>query len=317
MMSSCQINIVVPLYNEEEVFHGLIERLNKLIQSSKLTIEVILVDDGSTDTTAKKMNQLSINNAHYQSIFLSRNFGHQTAITAGLSYVNATEAVMIIDADLQDRPEALAVFYEKLQAGFDIVYAVRKDRKEPWHKKAAYRFFYSLMKRVSNIEIPMNSGDFSLISRRAVDYLNEMPEESRYIRGMRSWIGFNQIGIELERDQRSAGNPKYSFGKLIKLALNGVFNFSEFPIKLVFMFGLIVLLVSIVYLAYAVVQKVFYNASPDGFTALLFTVVLFGGVQLVSLGLIGGYVIRIFFQVKNRPLFIVKGRVFKKKISLK
>ncbi len=315
MEISVQINIIVPLYNEEEVFFNLIERLDNLIQSSKLTIEVILVDDGSADRTTELMKELSLKNETYHSIFLSRNFGHQKAITAGLSYVNATEAVMIIDADLQDRPEALSTFYEKFQQGYDIVYAVRLNRKELWYKKTAYRLFYLLMQKISNIEIPFDAGDFSLISRRAVNYLNDMREESRYLRGMRSWIGFKQIGIELERDERNAGNSKYSFGKLLKLAFNGIFNFSEFPIKFVFVLGLIVLLVSLVYLGYALIQKVFYDASPDGFTALLFTIVLFGGIQLISLGLIGGYVIRIFFQVKNRPLFIVKSRVFKKKLQ--
>lgn len=311
-MSEVQINIIVPLFNEEDVFSSLINRLDKLMQFTELTIEVILVDDGSTDNTSKMMNELSQKNENYQSIFLSRNFGHQIAITAGLQHANAREAVMIIDADLQDPPEMLQEFYKLFKQGYDIVYAVRKDRKELWYKRVSYKLFYSLMKRISNIQIPINSGDFSLISVRAVNYLNQMPEESRYLRGMRSWIGFRQKGIIVERDERQAGNAKYSIAKLIKLALNGVFNFSEYPIRFIFVLGLLVIVISSIYLGYAVVQKLIYNASPDGFTALLFTIVLFGGIQLISLGLIGGYVIRIFFQVKNRPLFIVRSRISKK-----
>jgi len=316
-MTAPQINIIVPLYNEEEVFDSLIERLDKLIKSSNLIIEVILVDDGSSDSTPQKMESLSLEDEAFQSIFLSRNFGHQLAITTGLSYVNATEAVMIIDADLQDPPEALGKFYEYFKKGYDIVYAIRTARKEPWYKKASYQFFYFLLKRISNIEISMNSGDFSLISRRAVNYLNAMPEESRFLRGMRSWIGFNQIGIEINRDQRYSGKSKYSFRKLLRLALNGIFNFSEYPIKFVFTLGFIVFFISLIYFGYTLIQKLFYNTTPHGFTALLFTIILFGGIQLISLGLIGGYVIRIFFQVKNRPLFIVKSRIFRKKISMK
>ncbi len=312
-----QINIIVPIYNEEEVFDSLIERLENLMLASDLKIEVILVDDGSTDSTPEKMRKLSLENENFQSIFLSRNFGHQIAITTGLSYVNAIEAVMIIDADLQDPPEALHEFYEEFKKGFDIVYAIRKSRKEIWYKKLSYQFFYFLLKKISNIEIPINSGDFSLISRRAVDYLNVMPEESRYIRGMRSWIGFEQKGIEIERDQRHSGKSKYSFKKLLKLALNGIFNFSEYPIRFIFGLGIFVLFASLIYFGYTFIQKVLYNATPDGFAALLFTIILFGGIQLISLGLIGGYVIRIFFQVKSRPLFIVKNRVFKKNILTK
>ncbi len=311
--TSPRINIVVPLYNEEAVFDTLIERLDKLIEDAGLSIEVILVDDGSTDQTPWKMEKLSLNNEAYHSVFLSRNFGHQLAITAGLSFVNATEAVLIIDADLQDPPEILIEFYKYFKQGFDIVYAIRIDRKEKWYKKISYRFFYYLLRKILNIEIPVNSGDFSLISRRAVDYLNSMPEESRFLRGMRSWIGFNQIGIEIERDKRQNGKPKYSFSKLIGLALNGIFNFSEFPVKFVFTIGLMALLISLVYFGYTLIQKIVFDATPEGFTALLFVIILFGGIQLISLGLIGGYVIRIFFQVKNRPLFIVKSRIFRKK----
>jgi len=309
-----QINIIVPLYNEEAVFDSLVNRLNKLIRKNELTIEVILVDDGSTDTTPALMEQLSMNNEHYQSIFLSRNFGQQFAVTAGLKYINAKEAVLLLDGDLQDPPEALESFYEYYKKGYDVVYAIRTNRKESWLKKAGYSMFYYLLKRTANISIPINSGDFSLISRRVVDHMNTMNEESRFVRGLRSWVGFRQIGIEIERDHRYSGRSKYSLKKLFILGLNGLFNFSEFPLRFVFALGFLTLLVSLAYFAYTLFLKLVYDATPQGFTALLFTIILFGGLQLISLGLIGSYVLRIFFQVKNRPLFIVKNRIRKKRV---
>ncbi|MEA3444791.1 MAG: glycosyltransferase family 2 protein [Bacteroidota bacterium] len=316
-MTSPKTNIVVPLHNEADVFESLIKRLNKLLNTEDLSIEVILIDDGSTDNTPAMMKDLSLQDERYHSLFLSRNFGQQKAITAGLKYSNATEAVLIIDGDLQDPPEVLANFYNHLKQGNDVVYAIRKNRNEIWHKRLFYKLFYILQKKVSNIDIPVDAGDFSMISKRAVDYLNDMPEESRFLRGMRSWIGFKQIGIELDRDERYSGKPKYSYKKLFALAFDGLFNFSEFPLKFVFTIGMVTIFSSVVYFAYSLVQKLVYDASPQGFTALLFTIILFGGIQLIALGLIGSYVIRIFFQVKNRPLFIVKNRIFRKQIFSK
>lgn len=307
------VNIVIPLYNEQDVFGTLVERLDKLILGSSLDIEVIFVDDGSTDQTPQLLEQLSLNNESYQSIFLSRNFGQQFAVTAGLKYVNAKEVVLLLDGDLQDPPEALESFYKYYKKGYDVVYAIRTNRKESWLKKAGYSMFYYLLKRTANISIPINSGDFSLISRRVVDHMNKMNEESRFVRGLRSWVGFRQIGIEIERDHRYSGKSKYSFKKLFILGLNGLFNFSEFPLRFVFTLGFLTLLVSLAYFAYTLFLKLVYDATPQGFTALLFTIILFGGLQLISLGLIGSYVLRIFFQVKNRPLFIVKNRIRRKK----
>ncbi len=307
--SNPQINIVVPLFNEEEVLDSLITRLDNLIKTSNLSIEILFVDDGSTDRSPEIIEELSLRNDHYHSIILSRNFGHQLAITAGLINVTATEAVLIIDGDLQDPPEVLDMFYNYLQQGYEVVYAIRKGRKESFFKRICYKAFYSLLKKTSHIEIPPDTGDFSLISRRAVDQLNTMPEENRFMRGLRSWIGFKQIGIEINRDSRSNGKPKYSYKKLLELALNGLFNFSIVPLKFIFSIGIGTIVVSLIYFCYTLVLKLFYDATPQGFTSLLFTIILFGGIQLVSLGLIGSYVIRIFFQVKNRPLFVIKKRI--------
>lgn len=304
-----QVNIVVPLYNEEEVFHLLRDRLTGVLNNTRLRVEVIMVDDGGKDKTAQLMADLSRTDKRFQSVFLSRNFGHQFALSAGLKYVNATDAVFIIDGDLQDPPELLDEFFAYYEKGYDVVYAVRKKRKETFAKRMAYKMYYRLLKRVANLDIPLDSGDFSLVSRRVINIMNAMPEESRYLRGMRSWIGFKQIGVEYERSERSAGDSKYSWKQLYKLAMNGIFNFSEYPIKVTFALGVVALISALLFFGYTLFSRLVMNEVPEGFTSLLFTIIMFSGVQLIALGLIGEYVIRIFFQVKDRPLFIVKERI--------
>jgi glycosyltransferase involved in cell wall biosynthesis len=304
-----QINIVVPLYNEEKVFVHLCSRLIRLMDESDLSISVIMVDDGSSDATAQLMEEISLRDDRFTSIVLSRNFGHQLALSAALSMVDATEAVLVIDGDLQDPPELLHKFYEYYKLGYDVVYAVRKKRKESYLKRMAYSAFYKLLKRISYIEIPLDSGDFSMMSRRVVDNIVEMKEESRFIRGMRSWVGYKQIGVEYERQERQEGDSKYTFWKLLKLASNGIFNFSEFPIKLITYLGLFTIFISLGYLTYSIVKAAFFSEVPEGFIGVIFTITLFGGIQLLSLGIIGEYILRVFFQVKNRPLFVVKKQI--------
>jgi polyisoprenyl-phosphate glycosyltransferase len=303
-----QVNIIIPLYNEELGFITLVDRLNAVIDvcATSFTTSVILVDDGSHDNTGNLIRNLVSKDNRYAGVILSRNFGHQLALSAGLSYADATEAIMVMDGDLQDPPELLKDFYNKYKEGYDVVYAVRKKRKEAFYKRWAYALFYKLLKKASNIEIPLDSGDFSLMSRKVVDHLVSMPEESRFIRGMRSWVGYKQIGIEYERSAREIGESKYSFGALLKLALNGIFNFSEYPIKFISNLGLITTLISGLYLAYILFEKLFLGTAPKGFAALVFLICLFGGVQLLAIGIIGEYIVRIFFQVKGRPNFIVK-----------
>lgn len=308
-----QVSIVIPLYNEQETFLHLIQRLNELIKKLPFSIEIVLVDDGSEDETAQLIESVALQDEKYKCIFLSRNHGHQLALTAGLANVGATEAVMIIDADLQDPPELIETFYEKFKEGYDVVYAIRKKRKEGVIKKIAYWLYYRMLSSISYYKIPLDSGDFSFISRKMVEILNEMPEENRYLRGMRSWVGFKQIGIEYERDKRVAGKTKYSIRKLLRLAFTGIFNFSDFPIKFITYLGIFSVTLSVVYFFYTVIQKLFYDNVPKGFTAILFIILLLSGVQLISLGVIGQYIVRIFFQVKQRPLFIVKKKIINKK----
>ncbi|GAB2532805.1 glycosyltransferase family 2 protein [Spirosoma aerophilum] len=283
------------------------------MDNSPLAIEVVLIDDGSRDTTAILMQQLALTDARYQCVFLSRNYGHQLALTAGIASASATEALFIIDGDLQDPPELLTEFYQKFQEGYDVVYAIRKKRKESWFKRTAYAMFYRLMRSISYVDLPLDSGDFSLISRRVADVLKQMPEESRFIRGMRSWIGFNQIGVEYERDARLEGESKYSFSMLRRLAYNGIFNFSEYPVKIITRMGMVTIGVALVYLIQTLIKRFIYHDVPQGFTALLFVIVLFSGVQLIALGLIGEYVLRIFFQAKGRPLYVVREIIRQKK----
>lgn len=308
-MIAPDINIVIPLYNEELVFDQLIQRLTVLIDNFPKRIEVILVDDGSTDNTADMVTNLALNDQRFQALVLSRNFGHQIALSAGLRQIDAKEAVFTIDADLQDPPELLSEFYEYYKKGYDVVYAVRKNRKESFLKKIAYKSFYRLMDKISYIHIPLDTGDFALISVRVAQLMNEMPEESRFLRGMRSWLGFKQIGVEYNREERQSGESKYTLRKLFQLAFNGVFNFSEVPIKFITNLGLLTIISSLSYLAYVIAKKLIYGNVPEGFTGLLFVLILFGGIQMLSLGLIGEYLLRIFFQVKQRPLFVVKEKI--------
>ena len=309
-----QINILIPLYNEEEVFDQLISRLTDLINGSDLTITVIMVDDGSRDNTPFLMRDVSMRDDRFTSVFLSRNFGHQRALTAALSCVDAQEAVLILDGDLQDPPELLEDLYLRFKEGYDIVYAVRKKRKESVLQKASYKLFYRILKKISYLHIPLDTGDFSLISRKVVDNLNEMKEESRFLRGMRSWVGYKQIGVPYERAERQAGDSKYSILSLIKLALNGIFNFSEFPIKLITNLGFLTVFISVCYLSLTLIKKYVYGVVPEGFTGLIFAITLFGGVQLISIGVLGEYILRIFFQVKSRPLFIINKQIKNKEI---
>ncbi|WP_420153037.1 glycosyltransferase family 2 protein [Siphonobacter sp.] len=312
-MNNPQISIVAPLYNESETFPHLVERLNKLMDRLPLTIEVVLIDDGSRDNTATLMQALALSDPRYHCVFLARNHGHQLALSAGMNEARGTEAIMVIDGDLQDPPELLEDFYKLYKEGYDVVYAVRRKRKEGWIKRLAYHSFYRILRSISYIDIPLDSGDFALVSRRVVDVMNAMPEESRYLRGMRTWVGFKQTGVEYERDERIAGESKYSFALLFKLAYNGIFNFSEFPIKLLTRLGGTAIAFSMMYFIYNLIKKYVLGMDvPQGFPATLFAIIFFGGLNLFGLGIIGEYVLRIFFQSKGRPLFIIKSKILNK-----
>lgn len=304
-----EISIVIPLYNEEDTFDTLIKRIKELCSSVPFKVEVVLVDDGSSDQTSSLMYNLGLNNSLFTCIFLSKNHGHQLAVSAALANISATKGAFIIDGDLQDPPELLMSFYEKMKEGYDVVYGVRKKRKEKFPKKTLYWLYYRILKYISEIDIQLDSGDFSLISRRVVDYMVLMPEKSRYLRGMRSWLGFKQYGYEYERQARYAGVPKYTFKKLFELAYNGIFNFSTFPVKFIYKTGLFTMIFTFLYFGYVLFRRFYFGDVPQGFTSLVFIIALFSSVQLISLGLIGEYVIRIHTQSQNRPLFIIDKKI--------
>lgn len=305
------VTILVPLFNEALVLSELFSRLEILVKQQAVYTNVLFVDDGSTDATANGILKLIKDKEDYSAIFLSRNFGHVMALSAGLSHINDTaEAVFIIDGDLQDPPELLQAFLAKMEEGYDVVYGIRTNRKEGFFKKMCYKLYYRLLKRFSNIKMPLDAGDFSLLSKRVVLQLNSLPEESRYLRGLRSWVGFKQTGLAYQRDSRKGGgNTKYSLKSLFKLAFNGIFNFSEFPIRFIGIMGFVTISISLIYLVITVYKKLVFGTVPEGFTSLIFAIVLFSGVQLVSLGIIGEYILRIFFQVKQRPLYIIKSKI--------
>lgn len=309
-----KVTILIPLYNETEVFSQLVDRIQLVIaqtnSAQNIHVNLLFVDDGSTDDTSFKIEDYILGNDNCSAIFLSRNFGHSMAITAGLTEISAgADAVFILDGDLQDPPELLAVFLNKMREGYDVVYGIRKKRKEIFLKRCCYFLYYRLLKRFSSITMPLDAGDFSLISKRVVLHLNSMKEESRYVRGLRNWVGFKQIGITYDRDLRASGKSKYKIKSLLKLAFSGIFNFSEIPIRFIGFIGFISVLLSGVYLFITFYKKIVFGTVPEGFTALIFAIVLFSGVQLLSLSIIGEYVLRIFFQVKERPLFIIRSKI--------
>jgi polyisoprenyl-phosphate glycosyltransferase len=307
-----EISIVIPLYNEEKVFHQLVERLTDVMNNSEETIEVVLVNDGSKDITAKLIDDLAMNDNRFHGVLLSRNHGHQLALSAGLAKALGTKAIFVLDGDLQDPPELLHRFFKKIKEGYEVVFAVRKKRKEGVIKKIAYHLFYRFLDKISYVKIPLDSGDFCMMSRRVVNVLNSMPEKSRFIRGMRTWIGYKQIGIEYERDARAEGESKYSFKMLLRLAFEGIFNFSEFPIRVITRLGIFSFVLSFIYLMVVLYKKIFLKNVPVGFTALIVTIVLFSSAILISIGVLGEYILRIFYQTKERPLYIIDYEIVNK-----
>jgi glycosyltransferase involved in cell wall biosynthesis len=307
MTTAFEVSIVVPLYNEEKGIALLLERVLRLVEMLKprLSVEVVLVDDGSVDNTPALMADAARQHPCVTAVFLSRNFGHQIAVSSGMAYARGTRAIFIIDGDLQDPPELLPTFLEKLDEGYDVVYGVRRKRKESFLKKQLYHWFYRTQRRLADFEIPLDSGDFSLISRRIADHMLAMPEKSRFLRGMRAWVGFKQIGIAYERDARAAGETKYTFRKLLKLASDGIFNFSAIPLRIILQIGLYAILLSLFYLGFAIIYDSYIEQLPTGFITIVFLLIILNGTILLSLGILGQYIIRIFNQVNNRPLFVV------------
>jgi dolichol-phosphate mannosyltransferase len=299
------LSVVVPIHNEQESLGPLEERLSQVLDSLGEPAEVILVDDGSTDQTPVLMALLAGRDPRYKILTLSRNFGHQIAITAGLDRA-AGEAIVIMDGDLQDPPEVIPELVAAWRDGYDVVYAVRNEREgETWARVASASVFYRLLQRITSTPIPRDAGDFRLLSRRAVDALTQMPERARFLRGMTSWIGFRQTGIAYDRDARYAGASKYSLPRQLGLALDAISSFSTTPIKAVTALGFALVVFCMAVLGWTLYVRFFTADSVQGWTSVIAVVLLLGGVQLLSLGVIGQYVARIFDETKGRPVYLV------------
>ncbi len=305
------LSVIIPCFNEEAVLPMLEKRLLEALGGAGISWELVFVDDGSSDRTLDILSEMHRRDGRFKVISFSRNFGHQTAISAGLAYASG-DAVAIIDADLQDPPDLLATCLRYWRDGYQVVYAVRKKRKEGPLKRAAYSIFYRLLRVIADIHIPLDTGDFCLMDRSVVNVLRSMPERNIFVRGMRAWAGFRQIGIPYERSARAAGETKYPFRKLLRLALNGIFSFSTFPLRLATWFGLsivglcalVVLLVSI--WRFSGLEFMGHVAADiPGWAAGIVSVFFLGGVQLLILGLIGEYLARIYDEVKLRPRWVV------------
>jgi dolichol-phosphate mannosyltransferase len=297
------LTAILPVYNEQENLPTLITRLIPVLESIG-TYEVIFVNDGSKDSSVPIILEAREHNPRIKLLDLSRNFGHQAALSAGLSYARG-QVITLLDADLQDPPESLPLLIDKWKEGYHVVYAVREKRKEGIFKRSAYHVFYRILQRVASIPIPLDSGDFCLMDRRVVDEVVRLPERNRFLRGLRSWVGFKQIGVSYERAARFAGEPKYTFTKLVKLALDGLVAFTTEPLRLATHAGGIVAAIGVLYLIYIVISRILGISSPPGWTSLAAIILLVGGIQLVVLGVLGEYIGRIYEESKGRPEFIV------------
>jgi dolichol-phosphate mannosyltransferase len=300
-----RLSLAIPVFNEADVLPELIRRVTTVLDGIPGgPHEVVFVDDGSRDETPLILEDAARADRRIVSISLSRNFGHQAAITAALDAVSG-DAVVVMDADLQDEPEQIPRFLSLYAKGYDVVFAQRRERKEGIVLRSCYFLYYRVISWLADTQLPLDSGDFALLSRRVVDQLRAAPEHNRYLRGLRSWVGFRQVGLEVERAERAAGTSKYNFLRLLRLAFDGIFSFSTMPLRAATFMGLAVLACAVFYTGYAVYVRLILDRSPVGFTAQLLITVVLLGIQLIILGVMGEYIGRIYEEVKRRPIYII------------
>lgn len=302
-----KISIVSSVYNETANIDEFYSRLRAVIKEiNNYDFEIIFVNDGSIDATLNHLKRLKNNDERIKIINLSRNFGKEIALTAGLDY-SSGDAVIVIDADLQEPPELMPQLIEKWQDGNDVVYAVRKTRgKEPRIKTLAAYFFYRIMKHISRVEIPVDTGDYRLMTRRAVDALTRLREQHRFMKGLFSWIGYKQTGVYYERDSRFAGESSFNLWKLWNFAIDGITSFSFVPLQLSSFMGIIIALVSVLFALYILIETFIRGNPVPGYPSIMVAILFLGGVQLISIGIIGEYIARIYGESKQRPLYFVQ-----------
>jgi dolichol-phosphate mannosyltransferase len=299
------ISVIIPIHNEEENLASLYARLTSVLQGMQVSFEMLFVNDGSADRSLVEIRKLAESDAQVKYIDLSRNFGHQVAVTAGLDHCRGKAAV-IIDADLQDPPELIRDLYQKHKEGFEVVYAKRRSRKgESILKKVTARWFYRIMRRLTNINIPLDTGDFRIIDRKVIDVLKQMPEQNKFLRGQISWAGFRQTFVEYDRDERQAGSTSYTYAKMFRFALDGITAFSEAPLRFITITGFIVSGLSFLLIAYSLLSYFFLEGYVRGWASQMISFLFIGGIQLIGIGIIGEYIARIGANVRHRPVYIV------------
>ena len=300
------ISVIIPIYNEQQVINELYSRLQKTVSGITEDYELIFVNDGSKDHSLLELLKLAEQDHRVFYINLSRNFGHQIAITAGLDACKG-KAVVIIDGDLQDPPELIGDLFKKHQEGYEVVYAKRNERKgESIFKKVTAKLFYRLLRQITSIDIPMDTGDFRLIDKKVVHYLKQMPEQNKFLRGQIAWLGFKQTEVLFDREKRKYGKTAYSLGKMFQFAMDGITSFSDKPLKLVTKLGFAISFISFVIILYAIYSHFILNRTIAGWTSLIISSMFIGGVQLISIGIIGEYISRINKNVLKRPLYIIE-----------
>lgn len=305
-MTTVTFSVVAPVFNEVETIPELYRRVREVMTATGEPWELVLVDDGSTDGSTERIRALAKEDKHIRPVIFARNFGHQVAITAGWDYARG-QAVIIIDADLQDPPEVIPELIARWREGYEVVYAVRTEREgETWFKKFTAALFYRLIYRITDVKIPVDTGDFRLMDRKVVDVLKTMRERHRFPRGMSAWVGFRQIGVPYKRAARFAGTTKYPLKKMLKLALNAITSFSYFPLQLATYMGFLSAGIAILAIPLVVALRLVGAQAFFGQASTLIAVLFLGGVQLISLGVLGEYIGRIYDEVKGRPLYIVR-----------
>jgi dolichol-phosphate mannosyltransferase len=305
MKPHVRISVAIPLHNEEANLPELLRRLGAVLDAIPGgPHEMVFVDDGSRDGTLSILRAASRSDPRIVVVALSRNFGHQAALSAALDFVSG-DVVIAMDGDLQDRPEAIPDLLATHHEGYDVVYVQRAKRKESWMLRASYFIFYRLLASLADTRLPLDSGDFALMTRRVVEQMRAAPERHRYLRGLRSWVGFRQTGLVVERDERFAGKTNYGPIKLLKLASDGLFSFSIVPLRAAALLGLAAIMMSAVFSTYTLYARIFLHRTPAGFTALMLFMSFLSGVQLLFLGIVGEYVGRVYQEAKHRPIYVV------------